>query len=213
LGGTPNNLTLPPVLPKSSTGVNNIHGMPLPQSQNTVAPETAHTSPPTNQVTMISTNSPVPPLGQTAPPSIQGQFGNLPMVGGVPGLPPPNMPGQLGNIPTIVFPYDPDTCCSGIFVPLTVGFFQLVHGYLVGVRMIHQSWACSHSGSQLYNQMFQVPPPPLLGFSTPQFVQGPSGDLIQRCTSRLLPSSNCGRRRACYYICPYSRRKFLIHYI
>jgi hypothetical protein len=30
----------------------------------------------------------------------------------------------------------------------------------------------------------------------------------QRCTSRLLPSSNCGRRRACcYYICPYSRRK------
>jgi hypothetical protein len=28
-------------------------------------------------------------------------FGNLPMVGGVPGLPPPNMPGQLGNIPTM----------------------------------------------------------------------------------------------------------------
>jgi hypothetical protein len=52
---------------------------------------------------MISTNSPVLPLGQIAPPSIQGQFGNLPMpmVGGVPGLPPPNMPGHLGNIPTM----------------------------------------------------------------------------------------------------------------
>jgi hypothetical protein len=45
--------------------------------------------------------SPILPLGQIAPPSIQGQVGNLPMVGGVPGLPPPNMPGQLGNIPTM----------------------------------------------------------------------------------------------------------------
>ena len=42
-------------------------------------------------------------------------------------------------------------------------------------------------GSQLYNQMFQVPPPPLLGFSTPQFVQGPSGDLIQ--ASSLIPTN------------------------
>jgi hypothetical protein len=96
-----NHLTLPSVLPKSTTGVNNIHGMSPPQNQNTVAPEPAHISPPTNQVNMISTNSPVLPLGQTAPPSIQGQFGNLPMVGGVPGLPPPNMPEQLGNIPTM----------------------------------------------------------------------------------------------------------------
>jgi hypothetical protein len=53
--------------------------MPPPQNQNTVAPEPV----PTNQVNMISTNSPVLPLGQIAPPSIQGQFGNLPMVGGV----------------------------------------------------------------------------------------------------------------------------------
>ena len=75
--------------------------MPPPQNQNTVAPEPAHISSPTNQVNMISTNSPVLPLGQTAPPSIQGQFGNLPMVGGVSGLPPPNMPEQLGNIPTM----------------------------------------------------------------------------------------------------------------
>ena len=65
-----NHLTLPPVLPKSTTGVNNIHGMPLPQNQNTVAPEPAHTSTPTNQVNMISTNSPVLPLAQTAPSSI-----------------------------------------------------------------------------------------------------------------------------------------------
>ena len=43
------------------------------------------------------------------------------------------------------------------------------------------------SGSQLYNQMFQVPPPPLLGFGTPQFVQGPSGDLIQ--ASSLIPTN------------------------
>ena len=72
--------------------------MPPPQNQNTVAPEPV----PTNQVNMISTNSPVLPLGQIAPPSIQGQFGYLlPMVGGVPGLPPPNMPGQLGNISTM----------------------------------------------------------------------------------------------------------------
>jgi hypothetical protein len=34
-----NHLTLPPVLPKATTGVNNIHGMPPPQNQNTVAPE------------------------------------------------------------------------------------------------------------------------------------------------------------------------------
>ena len=59
-----NHLTLPPVLPKATTGVNNIHGMPPPQNQNTVAPEPAHISPPTNQVNMISTNSPVLPLGQ-----------------------------------------------------------------------------------------------------------------------------------------------------
>jgi hypothetical protein len=52
-----------PVLPKATTGVNNIHGMPPPQNQNTVAPEPAHISPPTNQVNMISTNSPVLPLG------------------------------------------------------------------------------------------------------------------------------------------------------
>jgi hypothetical protein len=50
-------------------------------------------APPTNQVNMISTNSPVLPLGQIAPPPIQGQFGNLPMVGGVSGLPPPNKQG------------------------------------------------------------------------------------------------------------------------
>jgi hypothetical protein len=43
------------------------------------------------------------------------------------------------------------------------------------------------SGSQLYNQMFQVPPPPLLGFGTPQFVQGPLGDLIQ--ASSLIPTN------------------------
>ena len=35
--------------------------------------------------------------------------------------------------------------------------------------------------------MFQVQPPSLLGFSTPQFVQGPSGDLIQ--ASSLIPTN------------------------
>jgi hypothetical protein len=64
----------------------------------------------------------------------------MPMVGGVPGLPPPNMPGHLGNIPT----YDPDTCCTGIFVPLTVGSLSVGPWVLGGCSMIHQSWACSH---------------------------------------------------------------------
>jgi hypothetical protein len=64
------------------------------------APEPA----PTNQVNMISTNSPVLPLGQIAPPSIQGQFGNLPMVGGVPGLPPPNMVATVvGGVLVTIF--------------------------------------------------------------------------------------------------------------
>jgi hypothetical protein len=45
------------------------------------------------------------------------------------------------------------------------------------------------SGSQLCNQIFQVPPPPLLRVSTPQFVQGPStsGDLNQ--ASSLIPTN------------------------
>jgi hypothetical protein len=42
-----NHLTLPPVFPKATTGVNNIPGMPPPQNQNTVAPEPAHISPTT----------------------------------------------------------------------------------------------------------------------------------------------------------------------
>ena len=188
------------------------------KNQNTVAPETAHTSPPTNQVTMISTNSAVPPLGQTAPPSIQGQFGNLPMVGGVPELPTPNMLGQLGNIPTMgdqktLLPnmqgsYGNMPMTGGPYVhpPMQVPMNQLRNFPVSGPNMSAQRVSGSYgnnvtpplastqripvSGSQLYNQMYQVPPPPLLRFSTPQFVQvsSTSGDLNQ--ASSLIPTNS-----------------------
>jgi hypothetical protein len=154
--------------------------MPPPQNQNTVAPEPAHISPPTNQVNMISTNSPVLPLGQIAPPSIQGQFGYLlPMVGAVPGLPPPNMPGQLGNIPTMGDQKTLLPNMQGSYgnMPMTGGSYvhpSSTHGPTVsGTNMPEQHVSGSYgnndtpplastqsipvSGSQLYNQMFQVP--------------------------------------------------------
>ena len=144
---------------------------------------------------MISTNSPVLPLGQIAPPSIQGQFGNLPMpmVGGVPGLPPPNMPGHLGNIPTMSDQKTLLPNMQGSYgnMPMTGGSYvhpPINHGpterlpTVSGTNMPVQHVSGSYgnnvspplastqsipvSGSQLYNQMFQVPPPPLLGFST-----------------------------------------------
>ena len=73
-----NHLTLPPVFPKATTGVNNIHGMPPPQNQNTVAPEPAHISPPTNQVNMISTNSPVLRWGRLLRHIYKDSFGTYP---------------------------------------------------------------------------------------------------------------------------------------
>ena len=136
------------------------------------------------------------------------------MVGGVPGLPPPNMPGQLGNIPTMgdqktllpnmqgSYGNMPMTGGSYVHPPSTHGPTErlpTVSGTNMPVQHVSGSYgnnvtpplastqSIPVSGSQLYNQMFQVPPPPLLGFSTPQFVQGPSGDLIQ--ASSLIPTN------------------------
>jgi hypothetical protein len=63
------------------------------------------------------------------------QLGNIPTMGDQKTLL-PSMQGSYGMLCVLakggvtLFPYDPDTCCTGIFVPLTVGSLSVGQGQI-----------------------------------------------------------------------------------